>query len=434
MTPQIATVLIIIALMSISFFTELLPLGFTALMVPVLLEGTGILKTSEAWAGFANQTVITWIGLFIVGAVFAKTSFTYRIKVFIKKNTNGDPLKVILIILAACTLMGIMTTATATLAAVTPILEEICRDNRMSQKKVFKAVGDVGTWAAVQCFPIGGSLSYLLLFNSYLEQSGTDLRFGLLDFTWIKLPMWFVLIAYYVWINRKIDESVPVSESKTLGEELQEDPSKMTSYTPAQEKAAAAIFVLNIVCMVIASATRIVPIHLISIAFASLAVGLKLISQNEALHSVSWSVIFLVAGTLPLSTAIKNSGTGEWVTNLMIQAFPSLTNPVILASIFCIITMIVTQFMSNAAVIAMFAPIGATLAINLDMDPRLVVAGVSCGALICFGTPMAGTAGGYAYGICNFNMKEFIKIGWIPCVLMTIAFIIWGPIVLEMIY
>ena len=69
MTIQIFTVLIIIALMTVSFFTEILPLGFTALMVPVLLQGTGILNASQAWSGFSNATVITWIGMFIIGCV-----------------------------------------------------------------------------------------------------------------------------------------------------------------------------------------------------------------------------------------------------------------------------------------------------------------------------------------------------------------------------
>lgn len=433
MTMQIATVLIIITLMSISFFTELLPLGFTALMVPVLLQGTGILTANQAWSGFSNSTVITWIGLFIIGAVFAKTSFTYRIKVFIQKNTNGNPLKVMIIILAACTLMGIMTTATATLAAVTPILMEICEDTGLDKKRVFKAVGDVGTWAAVQCLPIGSSLSYLLMFNTYLEEAGTDLRYGLLDFTWIKLPMWFILVGYYLWASRKLTVNAVVDKPAEMKAQ-ETDPSAMTVYTPAQEKMAVAIFVLNIVLMVVASATQIVPVYLVSTTFAALAVGLKLISQNDALHSVSWSVIFLVAGTLPLSTAITSSGTGEWLSNIMISAFPSLTNPVILATVICVVCMIVTNFMSNAAVIAMFSPIAATMAINMNMDPRLVVAGVACGALICFGTPMAGTAGGYSYGICNFSMKEFIKIGWIPCVLMTLVFLVWAPIVLNFIY
>lgn len=90
MTTQIAIVLGIIALMSISFFFELLPLGFTALMVPVLLQGTGILDAKTAWSGLSNITVITWIGLFIIGAVFAKTSFTYRIRVFKLSTTTSS--------------------------------------------------------------------------------------------------------------------------------------------------------------------------------------------------------------------------------------------------------------------------------------------------------------------------------------------------------
>ena len=204
MTIQIFTVLIIIALMTVSFFTEILPLGFTALMVPVLLQGTGILNASQAWSGFSNATVITWIGMFIIGSVFAKTSFTYRIKNFVKTHSGNSQTRVIIMILIACTIMGLMTTAAATLAALTPIINEICDDNDLDRKRVFKSVADVSTWACVQMLPIGSSLSYFILLNEYLETSGTDLRYGLLDMTWIKLPMWIILVAYYIFAARKM--------------------------------------------------------------------------------------------------------------------------------------------------------------------------------------------------------------------------------------
>ena len=430
MTPQIATVLIIIALMSFSFFTELLPLGFTALMVPVLLQGTGILNASQAWAGFGNATVITWIGMFIIGSVFAKTSFTYQIKMFVKKHAGGSQIKVVVMILMACTVMGLMTTAAATLAALTPIINEICDDNHLDRKRVFKFVADVATWACVQMLPIGSSLSYFILFNQYLESAGTDLRYGLLDMTWIKLPMWLVLVAYYVFISRKMNAAPDTGRSATVSETV----SKKNPYSPTQEKMAIFIFVANTVLMVIASFTKIVPVYLVSTTFASLAVGLHLLTEKEALSSVSWNVIFLVAGSLPLSTAINTSGTGEWISNLIQTSFPMLNNAVVLATAFCIVSMICTQFMNNTAVWAVFSPIAAVMAINLNMDPRLVVAGVATGALICFATPMAAVAGAYTYGICNFNMKEYIKLGWIPCILMTIAFVIWAPIVLNIIY
>lgn len=434
MTPQIATVLVIIAIMSISFFFELLPLGFTALMVPVLLQGTGILNAQTAWAGLSNTTVITWIGLFIIGAVFAKTSFTYRIRVFIQKNTKGSPLKVFLMIIGGITIMGLATTATAAIAALTPIITEICKDSGLSEKRVFKSAADLCTWVCVQCFPIGSSISYLLLFNQYLTDAGSEVQFGLMDFTWIKLPMFLFLLIYYIIICRRfvVDKDASSRAQQVLSEEV--DYSTKTPYTPTQEKLAVFVFVANVVLMVAATATNIVPVYLVSTTFAALAVGLKLISQKDAFNSVSWGVIFLVAGTLPLSSAMTSSGTGEWISNIFRNAFPGLTNPIILATIFCAVTMVITQFMSNAAVIAIFSPIAATMALNLGIDPRLIMAGVACGSIICFATPMAGTAEGYVYGVCDFNMKDFIKIGWIPCVILIVAFAVWAPFVLNLIY
>lgn len=431
MTIQIFTVLIIIALMTVSFFTEILPLGFTALMVPVLLQGTGILNASQAWSGFSNATVITWIGMFIIGSVFAKTSFTYRIKNFVKTHSGNSQTRVIIMILIACTIMGLMTTAAATLAALTPIINEICDDNDLDRKRVFKSEADVSTWACVQMLPIGSSLSYFILFNEYLETSGTDLRYGLLDMTWIKLPMWIILVAYYIFAARKMgtkNSNGSIAKKQKIVSEVK------SSYTPAQEKMAVFVFTANTVLMVIASFTKIVPVYLVSTTFAALAVGLRLVTEKEALSSVSWNIIFLVAGSLPLSTAINVSGTGTWVSNIIQNSFPSLTNPVILATAFCIVSMICTQFMNNTAVWAVFSPIAAVMAINLNMDPRLVVAGVACGALICFATPMAAVAGAYAYGICDFNMKEYIKLGWVPCILMMAVFVIWAPIILNIIY
>ena len=116
MTTSIAAVLIIITLMVVSFFTEILPLGFTALMVPVMLQGTGILDATQAWSGFSNATVITWIGMFMLSGMFAKTSFTYRIRDYVQGHSNNSPTKVTVLILMACTVMGLLTTAAATLS------------------------------------------------------------------------------------------------------------------------------------------------------------------------------------------------------------------------------------------------------------------------------------------------------------------------------
>lgn len=429
MTTQVAIVLAIIVLMSISFFAELLPIAFTAIMVPVALQLTGILKPAQAWAGFSNTTIITWYGLFIIGAAFAKTNFTYQIKRFVARNAKGSAVKVTLMVLLACTVMGLMTSAAGTMAVLTPVLLEICDETGIDPKRIFKPAADVTNWGAVQMLPIGGSLSYFLLFNSYLENAGTSLRFNLLDFTYVKLPMWFVLAAYYLIMNSRVKLNPRTRAAEETGKIV-----RNSNYTPVQEKIVVWVFFANAVLMVIASFTKIVAPYLISLIFAALLVGMRLMTEKEAFQSISWTTVFLVAGTLPLGTAINVSGTNKWIVSVVQTYFPNLNNPVLLATAFAVMSMIATQFMSNLAVWPVFAPIAASMAVSMGIDPRLVVMGVSVGSIICFLTPMAAPAPATAYSAAGFTMKEYLKAGWFPCVLMITAFVLWAPVVLNYLY
>ena len=266
MTTQVAMLLAILAAMSVSFFAELLPISFTALMVPVLLQATGILKPAEAWAGFSNTTIITWYGLFVIGGAFTKTSFTKKIRDFVNRNAKGSSLRVTLIVLIACSVIGIMTSAGGTIALLSPLLLEICKDTGMDPKKLFKPTADVCNWASVQMLPVGGSIAYLMWFNSYLEQVGTDLRYGLFDFTFIKFPMWLILVAYYLFMSR--GQKLKDASIAAVAED-----DKPSRYTPEQEKVIVGIFFLNVILMVIASMTKIIAPYLVSLFFAAIIVG-----------------------------------------------------------------------------------------------------------------------------------------------------------------
>ena len=283
MTTQVAMLLAILAAMSISFFTELLPISFTALMVPVLLQATGILKPAEAWAGFSNTTIITWYGLFVIGGAFTKTSFTKKIRDFVNRNAKGSSLRVTLIVLLACSVIGIMTSAGGTIALLSPLLLEICKDTGMDPKKLFKPTADVCNWASVQMLPVGGSIAYLMWFNSYLEQVGTDLRYGLFDFTFIKFPMWLVLVAYYLFMSR--GQKLKDASIAAIAED-----DKPARYTPEQEKVIVGIFFLNVILMVIASMTKIIAPYLVSLFFAAVIVGRGYLSEKEAFQSTKATI------------------------------------------------------------------------------------------------------------------------------------------------
>jgi len=432
MTTQVASVLIIIVIMSIAFLLEKIPLAFTSFLVPVALQATGILTASEAWAGFSNTSIISYIGLFILGAVFAKSSFVFRIKKVIIRNSQGSVVRVLGLCMLMTWVIGMLTSASAGIAVATPILLEISKEAGVDKKRVLKPCADVVIFGGVQVLPLGSSLTYFLMMNAWLENAGTDLRFGLMDFTIIKFPLFFLLFAYWMFASRKLKANIPSSadQSATAIDENE----RGTVYTPMQDKLAISLFFINLVLMVIASYTNFLPVYLISSIFAVLATAVKLLSEKEAFQSISWSTLFLVAGTLPLSTAITKSGTGEWLTAVIRDTFPSASNPIVLVAVFMIFSCIVTHFMSNTAVWAAFIPLAATMSLGLGVDPRLTVAGVAIGAIICFMTPMATPAEAYVYGVGEFTMKEFVKAGFLPCLLMVVGFLVWAPIAMNFLY
>lgn len=124
-----------------------------------------------------------------------------EIKHFVNRNAKGSSIRVTLMVVLACLVIGVMTSASGTIVLLSSLLLEICKDTGMDSKRLFKPTADLCNWASVQTFPIGTSIAYFMWFNSYLEAAGTELRYGLFDFTFIKFPMWLVLVAYYLFMS-----------------------------------------------------------------------------------------------------------------------------------------------------------------------------------------------------------------------------------------
>ncbi len=67
--------------------------------------------------------------------------------------------------------------------------------------------------------------------------------------------------------------------------------------------------------------------------------------------------IFLFAGVLALSDAIKVTGAGEVVADLMIKIIGNSTNTYVIMAVFFMIPFILTQVMSNLATLTIFIPL-----------------------------------------------------------------------------
>ena len=94
--PQDILTLLILLLVVIAFASGKFRFGQVAICIPVIFMLTGILTSSEAWAGFSNTGVIIFVPLFTLGAILRKSSCLYYLKNFARKlgRSKGGEIKI----------------------------------------------------------------------------------------------------------------------------------------------------------------------------------------------------------------------------------------------------------------------------------------------------------------------------------------------------
>lgn len=441
---QATIVMIILVVMSISFFIGYIPLAVTALSVPLALELTGVLKASEAWAGFSNTSVIVLIPLFMLGGVLKKTTFLEWLKKNIMGAIGGDTKrgnrKMLLLCMLASFILPTFLSPVAVMSILCPVLISIADETKYSRKALLKSCADVAC-TGNNILPFGTALTTYMTYNAYLEAAGATERFQMIDPFACKIPIYIVyfLFIYFVgskfWERREQKSELIQSARETAttaGEKKRAE--KKNTLTPTQNKLGIILFFGAAATMILCSAFTKIPLYVIGFIFCIIAVAAKIVTEKELFDSVSWSTVFLLACTLPLSTAMTNSGCNDIISSLITKVIGDTKNAVYIAAIFFLVAFIVTQFISNRAVGAVFRPIAIAAAVGLGVDPRFTLLAELYGSSLSTLTPMATPAEAIVYDAGKFKMGEFFISSVASCAVWFAAFLIWFPLSFKILY
>ena len=153
---------------------------------------------------------------------------------------------------------------------------------------------------------------------------------------------------------------------------------------------------------------------------------LKVISIQDAYESIDWSVIFLIAALIPIGHAINITGADLTITkailsltNLIALFFENETYYFILISLLYLISMLLSSFLSNAAVAIVFTPIAITLSYYSGIDPRPLIFAVCLGSSNSFLTPIGYQTNMMVYAPGQYRFNDFIKVG------LPLSIILW---------
>ncbi len=155
------------------------------------------------------------------------------------------------------------------------------------------------------------------------------------------------------------------------------------------------------------------------------------LTMDEAYESIDWRTVFLVAGMLPLGTAMENTGTARYIADLLLGAVGGLGPMAALAGVY-ILAALVTQPMSNAAAMVLVVPIALDTAASLGANHLTFVLAVVIGAATSFLTPVGHKANVLVFGPGGYKFFDYARVGALLTVFLFINTMIALPIIFPL--
>lgn len=158
------------------------------------------------------------------------------------------------------------------------------------------------------------------------------------------------------------------------------------------------------------------------------AVGMMfsgVISIDDAYEAVSWKTVFLIAGLIPLGTAVQMSGTSEWLTQYILRIFSHTSQTMLLLGL-GLLASIGGIVLSNVGATIVLVPLAVKLAQAVGADPRAFGLMVAVAASNSFILPTH-----QANALINlpgqYKVMDFVKAGG----LMSILYLLIVTVMIE---
>ena len=185
---------------------------------------------------------------------------------------------------------------------------------------------------------------------------------------------------------------------------------------PARRRAPVALLVLG--GMLAVMVTNALPLTTASLLAALAMVLTGCLTIDEAYEAVDWKSIVLIAGMLPMSTALEKVG----LVNVVAQGITDLLGAwgplAVLAGLFLLVSLF-TQVLSNTATTVLVAPIALAAAQKLGVQPYAFLMAVAIAASMAFASPVASPVNTLVMSAGNYRFSDYAKIG-VPLILVML--------------
>ncbi len=442
-------------LMAFWWVTEAIPIAITSLLPVFLFPLLGVMDSGKTAGAYINYIIFLYIGGFMMALAMEKWNLHKRIALFVLLRVGQKPIHILFGFMFACFFLSMWMSNTATAMMMVPIslsviknLEEFYSPDVIRRYSIAVFLG-----LAYSC-SIGGvstligtppNLSFARIYAISFPDAA-EISFSMWMLFALPLGLLILLITllvlYLLYVPKKNMQNV----SKTMLKEKYAELGPMSR----EEKWVGALFVMMALLWTFRSPIEIGSFRIPgwsqlfsypgyfndgTIAIA-MAVLLFLIPSREksglmdwkTAVKLPWDIVLLFGGGFALALAVKDSGLGLWMGELITDN--SDWSPLALMAALTAGMSFLTEFTSNTATTEMVLPIIAGISESSGIPPLLLMVPVTVAASMAFMLPIATPPNAIIFGSSSLRIVDMVKAGviidLIAVLLIIAAMYLWG--------
>jgi sodium-dependent dicarboxylate transporter 2/3/5 len=399
--------------------TNLIPLSITSLLAIALIPMMGIMDAAEVYSFFGNKAVFFILGVFIMSAAMIACGLSARLSIWVIDNWGDSPSHLLTAIYFLSAFCSCFMSEHAVAAMMFPIVLEIV--NALNLSKEDSSFGKGMFFALAWGCIIGGTATVfgggrVLLGVEILEKTAHETSIGILEYTQLSFPM-VIILFICGWVALKLSFSLDVKDIEPVHRILQKKLEVMGAVSIKEKGIAGVMFLTLIAWLFFSEDLGIANIALVAIV---LLFVLNLINWKMVEEHVNWSIILMYGGAICLGEVMSKSGAALWLAKHAFEG-TSYSVPVFLL-IVAVLSAVLTNFMSNSAVIAVLLPPALSMSDTYGVSFSMVAMTVILTSNFAFMLPIGTPASAIAYSSGFITIGDMARTGFSLILLGMIAF------------
>jgi len=366
--------------------SKALPLMVTSMLAIILFPIFAVCPAKEAFAHFGHPAVFFILGTLILSAGMTENGVARRLALVLLRSSGRSPRSLVTGIFCFGVVASCFISEHAVAALELPIVLELAIAVRRQgaprrlERALFFAMG----WGCI----IGG-------ITTFLGGARAPLALGILEEGWketfsfagfalyalpVMLPVAAVGLALLQWQagRTRVDLS---AVRRLLGEEI-----GAMGPVSRSELGMGLLLAATIVLWVLSG-----PQWLAVIALGAAAIGFlcELISWPRVHEHVDWGLILMYGGAIVLGAMVVETGLAQWTGQQLLHVLSAHRVTWMFGGLLSLITLLLTEAMSNTAVVAATLPVAIPLGISMGLSGGFATLVVTLASGLAFCLPMS---------------------------------------------